>query len=173
MKFYTCALVVTLNKSKPDNRLFWQDISRKYLVHLVSQGEYFMFDDYCCFRSSYLTPFITIFLTRDIYKPVWVTKGTVRNGAVYSSSLHTNGSWYFTKFYKMTYMFIRCSHTCRSTGADLNKVMQKSRIGVQLEDGTNVLLPLYQTTWLTFQKTLILVLTITCASHHVTEQLNA
>jgi hypothetical protein len=35
-----------------------------------SQDEYFMFDHYCCFRSSYLTPFIIIFVTRDIYKAV-------------------------------------------------------------------------------------------------------
>jgi hypothetical protein len=35
-----------------------------------SQGEYFVFDNYYCFRSSYLTPFIIIFATSDIYKTV-------------------------------------------------------------------------------------------------------
>jgi hypothetical protein len=39
----------------------------------------------------------------------------------------------------LTYMFIRCSYTCRPPGADLNTVMHSSRVGVQLEDGTNVL----------------------------------
>jgi hypothetical protein len=38
----------------------------------------------------------------------------------------------------LTYLFIHCSCKCRPTAAYLNKVMHRSQIGVQVEDGTNV-----------------------------------
>jgi len=73
----------------------------------------------------------------------------------------------------LTYIFIHCSYKCRPIAADLNKVMHRLQIGVQIEDGTNmlcrnvvILLPDHTPT---FQKALILVPTITCASHLETE----
>jgi len=41
--------------------------------------------------------------------------------------------------YLLTHMFIHCSYKCKSTTADLNQVVHRSLIGVQHEDGTNVL----------------------------------
>jgi hypothetical protein len=41
--------------------------------------------------------------------------------------------------YSFTYKFIHCSYKCRPTAADLNKVIHRSQIDVQLEDGIKVL----------------------------------
>jgi len=39
----------------------------------------------------------------------------------------------------LTYKFIHCNYKCRPTASDLNQVVHRSQIGVQHEDGTNVL----------------------------------
>jgi len=39
----------------------------------------------------------------------------------------------------LTYMFIHCSYKRRPTAADLNQVVHGSQIGVQHEDGINML----------------------------------